>query len=896
MATQETIAQELKNKYSSLESLQWSKEYSWLSEWLKTMASNLYWQPQQQSQQPQQYTDASGRSISKTAYEAQQRAWLQPQQAQQQPQQQPQTQQQPQQPQQVQQKQVDLWTAPSQDGIVLQTPNEQITKLPDYKDTTDKRLKEIGNNLKTYEKTNPELFNSRQTYSKAFNYSWRTPEQQAILDSFWTSKQWQIQQKQQLWDISYKMNQFNMLNWDELVDRWLSNEELMQLKSSYPDKYNEYKTSLDKKNKLAIINWDATEGSTIDNKLSSLFGSSEVPQIKELYDTKIKEIEPLQESLNIKKTELKEIETEMGNVLDDTRKQFESTWATDSYVRALASKKMEELSDIYQKKINAYNSELDNYNTKYGNITNEINMVKDQYNLDQQAISNKMQQLWFYYQYDPQGISEMATAKYNAENPDMNSTDPATQKQALNQTLDKYYEDYGSIIQRPKAQVISDIQEYAKSKWISVSQALKENFITPLQNKTEYKMMLNKALGIEQNQWTQTWDPETQSWKTTISGNGKPQYSTISRLSWVNTASQLAQLSWWNNTTLANSIQTNYSDWTLYGQCWEFANDIYKGTTWTSTNIFGNDYQSKINAINNIGKSSVPVVWWYVVMSSSTSPESWHVGIVTSVNSDGTFNMKSSNYKWDEKIRTDNNLSTNGKTFSIAPTISQKSDKIWWIDYSTAFSLLSFPTAVKSEQEQENIKKLVSEWNIEAVKSKLMNLAVNNIDWAAAKNEYQATRTMVWTLNKIQWILDKAKKLWVPTWYMSGKYEDMVNKFGKSSNPEIVKLGTTLKDQLDALRRWRSWAALTEFEEAFYDSIFPSAWKSYDLNTANINGLLDSRNMVFRTYLENSYTSEIADQLLWPTSNTETNEYSFLNKNNQWVGNVSTMNRDSYLK
>jgi hypothetical protein len=60
-------------------------------------------------------------------------------------------------------------------------------------------------------------------------------------------------------------------------------------------------------------------------------------------------------------------------------------------------------------------------------------------------------------------MAEMATAKYNAENPDLNSTDTATADRALNQTLDSYYEDYQSIIQRPKAQVVADVKAYAKA-------------------------------------------------------------------------------------------------------------------------------------------------------------------------------------------------------------------------------------------------------------------------------------------------------------------------------------------------------------------------------------------------------------------------------------------------
>jgi hypothetical protein len=94
-------------------------------------------------------------------------------------------------------------------------------------------------------------------------------------------------------------------------------------------------------------------------------------------------------------------------------------------------------------------------------------------------------------------MSQMATMKYNAENPDLDSTNIGTSTMALNQTLDAYYKDYGDIIQRPKAQVVADVMKYAKSKGISVSQALKENFIEPLQNKPQYKSKVDKKYAMD---------------------------------------------------------------------------------------------------------------------------------------------------------------------------------------------------------------------------------------------------------------------------------------------------------------------------------------------------------------------------------------------------------------
>ena len=87
-------------------------------------------------------------------------------------------------------------------------------------------------------------------------------------------------------------------------------------------------------------------------------------------------------------------------------------------------------------------------------------------------------------------------AEYKAANPNMDTGTPDQVEEAINQTLAGYYKDYADIIQRPQAQVLREVQDYAKAKGIPVSQALKENFLTPLMAKPEFKQMQDKALGL----------------------------------------------------------------------------------------------------------------------------------------------------------------------------------------------------------------------------------------------------------------------------------------------------------------------------------------------------------------------------------------------------------------
>lgn len=104
-------------------------------------------------------------------------------------------------------------------------------------------------------------------------------------------------------------------------------------------------------------------------------------------------MKPQQTEVLAKKDELKAIEDEMESILADTRKELEGTGATDSYIRALASKRQEEILPTYKAKLREYNALADQYNTASANVDREISLAKDQYTMEQQAQTQQMQTL-----------------------------------------------------------------------------------------------------------------------------------------------------------------------------------------------------------------------------------------------------------------------------------------------------------------------------------------------------------------------------------------------------------------------------------------------------------------------------------------------------------------------
>jgi hypothetical protein len=107
----------------------------------------------------------------------------------------------------------------------------------------------------------------------------------------------------------------------------------------------------------------------------------------------------------------------------------------------------------------------------------------------------------------------------------------------------------------------------------------------------------------------------------------------------------------WTSTTGGNSIDN--AQWIIWYsinkrwrenlQCWEFVNDAWEYATGQRFGI-GDSYDSKIQAIKIAWQSDWPVVWWVFAFPATTFAwNTWHTGIVRSVNSDGSIEVLEAN-------------------------------------------------------------------------------------------------------------------------------------------------------------------------------------------------------------------------------------------------------------
>jgi hypothetical protein len=315
-------------------------------------------------------------------------------------------------------------------------------------------------------------------------------------------------------------------------------------------------------------------------------------------------------------------------------------------------------------------------------------------------------------------------------------------------------------------------------------------------------------------------------------------------------------------------------DWSKVGtgQCGEFVNDYIREATGINYNMFVDPIDTRLLK----GNSDRPTVWSVVIIDRRNDPKAselantyGHVGIVSQVNADGSFNYKDQNGKNKLAIWTANNVKvwSNMRFFDPTKWANTGAQNAQWGSNKVmdAFWMINFDKPTLQKQQQTTIQNLIDKWDEEWAKLKLINLTKEWLSSAEAKKTFEASRSMVSSLWQIQETLAKLKAKWVNTWLLTGKYEEIANKFGKTWDKEVARLGTTLRDQLDALRRSRSGAALTAFEEEFYNRLFPSEGKSYNLNEQVIKWLQDSRNMLVRADIESVYWQDYANYLLSAT-------------------------------
>ena len=590
--------------------------------------------------------------------------------------------------------------------VRVQEGRARQTGQPDYADDSDARMNEITNNLNAYWNTNREYFSDRQTFNRIFSYDKRSKAQQAHFDGFWKRKE--LEQKV----AGYSDGKAVSLS---LEEGNLTKAQLEALKVQNPKVYNEYLQDQLKKKQLDLVNTDSlsrifNEDEQISHNTDALtdmmkkfwFDISADGRAKELYD-KFKELktDPKIDAMKQDYLEARRIylqrRREFNQLPDKIRAQ--SSWASETLIESRINKAQRLAYWELQSLADEAQIRKEEYVLEYGEMKDEFNAFKMQADEDYRAFTSKMSSLWFAkgllsfetpeqqrqaqirqlkeqnkINLDYQEQQILQKNKLQSQISDLSVKDPEQLRANLSNALNSYYENYGSLIMRSKQQVVDDILRYAKENGVSVAQAMSENFIEPLQKKPQYKSLINKQTGYDPTSWQQKWKiiqgedwrvKIQMEWTGKIPENFSRQQRVQSYSEWLSQANSLEDV---------GSIVSNFQDGAKWGQCGAFANDIAKAI---GSNLhFGGKLSEKTNPTWRYTKSDTPQVGSFAIFNSKNYPANGHVGVVTKVNADGSFVMKSSNRGWDERIYTSNHAQWSALTF-IVPNVERSNSSTY---------------------------------------------------------------------------------------------------------------------------------------------------------------------------------------------------------------------------
>ena len=570
--------------------------------------------------------------------------------------------------------------------VVVKEWTAQQTWRPDYQLDSDARTKEITDNLNAYWQTNREYFQDRNTYNNMFHYNERSDQQKAILDSYWKKKE--------------DMNVAERYNTADGIKSWMNDAEitpdqLNYIKEYSPEAYKEWQQKQIDDINLRIANLatpaDPTSNAELFNSLLNKLGL-EPWDPYQIYDNWYDMAERLwvfsdSEKLKSYQNQLDQNHSKMESIMS---RYANSTWWTVS--DALAAARMNKALAPYQQREvdlqNSYTTLLNGRNSNLAIANQSAQALAMQAQEDQRIWNQRLQGLGFamttaqYRSPEQQAQLQLQTAsiqndmnllqtsmqndlnRYNAyatakmqnqlqqELTDLSVEDETQLKANLNNVLKTYYDKRWAIIQRPQAEVVEDVIAYAKKNWITVAEALRKNFVEPLQSKKEYKTKVAQDYWMDkyQQQYSYTIDED---WNIKISASW---YGEIPESAFKTRAGrQEAYGDVYENSVNWESYVQNLAwsikDWSYGWQCGAFCNDVL--VAWGDSKIFWNTLQDKIKACN-VDKDEWPQVWYAVVFDLWFTSKDWenhgHVWIISNVNGDGSIDVLESNGKSDETI------------------------------------------------------------------------------------------------------------------------------------------------------------------------------------------------------------------------------------------------------
>jgi hypothetical protein len=142
---------------------------------------------------------------------------------------------------------------------------------------------------------------------------------------------------------------------------------------------------------------------------------------------------------------------------------------------------------------------------------------------------------------------------------------------------------------------------------------------------------------------------------------------------------------------------------------------------------------------------------------------------------------------------------------------------------------------------QATINNYIKNGDTEGAKQFIISTAISSLP-AEQQNKAFGRTVAIDALNNIESLLAQFQAKGGNTGLLTGSAEQIAQKIGRTSNPDLANIGNQITASIAAYRNAVSGAAFTEQEGRMYEGMFPSTSNAADLNKAKINSLRDMFN------------------------------------------------------
>lgn len=420
------------------------------------------------------------------------------------------------------------WLWPKPNAAPTAPPAGEAPQWPDFQDKSATRLAEIAANLEAAYQQTPSVFKSRELFDLEFDYAKRSQSQKAVLDDFYKRKA--------------QESLLNSTSAEDIVSSIASGKTSLEkynlLKDIDPVKYtavqdglHQAQNQMKQQSNVQVANATLSTGGELtippEMEAENIAIAEKINSTAEDYKAAVNDPDLMakRDELTQTMSDIDQMDKDIMRVKQEVEAQY--PWVPRSQLNAI-------IADRTDKYRIERGDALIKANTLQGFINNRLDEAQLNYQVDSQTTSQlmslnsqKLQQLWFAFQVKQyneaparakeqaifeQGLQQenavfnsnlqvqqqgqLMEQEYEFANPDWDSPDPAVQERALEMSVNRLYDTYWDIIQRSPSQVVADVKKYAAENWVSLSQAMQENFVKQLQEKPQFKQMQNAMVGI----------------------------------------------------------------------------------------------------------------------------------------------------------------------------------------------------------------------------------------------------------------------------------------------------------------------------------------------------------------------------------------------------------------